>query len=508
VHVIQEARPDLQFNPCEAPVMRVEVDLPAVSGNTVVFRWRQSDPNPFQYGNRFFFRYEHVDLSRFSPTLLVEILLGLQLKVFAAYGVPVEVVLPVAVPRPSVEFWRAFHDADLVTVTPIADVAFYDPWSAPPVYADRARTAAVYFGGGKDSTLTARLLAELYGPEAVLLIQYIGPLRSDPVLTRRLERRQEALMLRPARTHFGVGTQRVWTDYQARFRRAGYHARPDLELYTLGALPVLLFHRLALCTFSYAWTEFGVTRDGEGRLRFRNPKARPEMLQTQSRHYRRVLGADVTVTNLNFLFSGLGVFRTLAERYPDAMAHIVPCTHGAVGERWCYQCRKCAWYPFFGLHCGYVDPTFDYDRLFGTCSYLQRMVDYAASGVELSEHGNAPVHPSLGEDHVFPMFCHVVAGTDLDLVRSRIGREARGNLLTLKALFGHRCYPGYEAIPAKTVDLLGNDLARHVANIAANYLEVVDELATSTLSDTPQEVAYDFGVRMPTRTEHLAHLRP
>jgi hypothetical protein len=74
--------------------MRVEVEPPSISGETVVFRWTQTEPNPFQHENAFSFRYEGIDLTRFSPLLFYEIFLGLQLKVFAAYRIPIDVVFP------------------------------------------------------------------------------------------------------------------------------------------------------------------------------------------------------------------------------------------------------------------------------------------------------------------------------------------------------------------------------------------------------------------------------
>jgi hypothetical protein len=486
--------------------MKVEVELPRITGDTVVFRWTQSEPNPYQQTNEFFFRYEGIDLETFSPLLLLEIFLGLQLGVFAVYEQPVQVLLPLSVPRPTIDYWRAYHDADLVSVGPIAEVAAYSPWQAAPLPVGDKRAAAVFFGGGKDSTLTACLLSELYGQDDVLAIQYVVPSFPGPDVAERVERRQSALMLRPMRENLGIATRRIWTDYLAQMRIGGYRGRPHAELYTLGALPVLLSHGVSLCTFCISWTEYGFIFGSDGKPHFQNGRSRPEVLATQSMHYQRVLGTDLTVTNLNLLFTGLSAVRLLSERYPRAFAQIVSCTYGDIDQRWCYRCRKCAWYPFFSLHCGVVDPTFDYDRLLRTCPHLRRMAAYATTGVELSPSGNAPLHPSLKEDHVFPMFCHVVAGTDPTLIADRLSPESYATLMLLKALFGHRSYPGYEVIPAKTIPLLGNDLARRIAAIAANHLPLADDLPTPSLTDTP-EVEYDFAVRMPTRLETLAHIR-
>src|SRR5688572_24793168 len=173
--------------------MKVTVALPEIAGETVRFRWTQSEPNPFQHADAFFFRYEGLDLSAFSPLLFYEIFLALQLKVFAAYHKPIEAVFPEALPRSTVEFWRAFHNADSVEIGPVAEAVAYEPWRRRPALQSEARPFAVFFGGGKDSTLLTCLLAEIYGREQVLLIQYVGPLRRRAELWERLERRQENL---------------------------------------------------------------------------------------------------------------------------------------------------------------------------------------------------------------------------------------------------------------------------------------------------------------------------
>jgi hypothetical protein len=126
------------------------------------------------------------------------------------------------------------------------------------------------------------------------------------------------------------------------------------------------------------------------------------------------------------------------------------------------------------------------------------MVEYAMSGVELAASGNAPVDPALQEDHVFPMFCHIMATIDLSLIVARLSPEAFANLLTIKALFGHRTYPGFEMIPAKAIALLDNDVARRVVTIATEHLRITDDLAPPLIGDDP-EMIYDFDVRMPTQ---------
>ncbi|HEY7036170.1 MAG TPA: hypothetical protein VH482_32855, partial [Thermomicrobiales bacterium] len=458
--------------------MRVEVERPAIAGDTVVFRWTQSEPNPYQYENSFFLRYEGIDLTRFSVQLFYEVFLGLQLRVFAGYGRAVELVFPEPVPYPVFAFWQAYHQADRVTMTPVAETASYSPWASSRSPRHDRRPNGVFFGGGKDSTLAACLLSELYGADSVVMLQFVHPFRRGDAKMDQTTRRQEELMLRPARETLKVATQLAWTDYlaQLRFEGEGRRVRPNLELYTAGLLPALLDWGVAVCTPGLPRTAYHVTKGADGRYVFRYAKSRPEMLATQSRHYHEVMGADIALTNIIFLFTTLMDFRLLAERYPHALKQIVMCVAARPEERWCYQCRKCAEYAFLSLSCGVVDPDFDYDRFLARSQYMTKMMTYAMSGVELSVYGNAPWYPGMSAGTHYLTFCHVFARIDPDVVAGRLGPEAKANLTIAKALFGNRLFPSVELLSTRTVDLIGTDVARAVARIAAEHFEVVEDL--------------------------------
>jgi hypothetical protein len=114
--------------------------------------------------------------------------------VFAGYGKSVEVVFPQPVPRPTVGFWSAYHDADLVSVTPVAEVDSYSPWNADSPPAPPRRAAGVFFGGGKDSMLTACLLSALSGAGNLLLCRLVHPFRQGRAEMDRLTDCQERVM--------------------------------------------------------------------------------------------------------------------------------------------------------------------------------------------------------------------------------------------------------------------------------------------------------------------------
>lgn len=473
---------------------------PAIDGDTVRYIWEQSAPNPVQRSNAFSLRYEEIDLSQFSVDLFHEIFLALQLRVFAAYQAPVEVVFSQPVPAPTVAFWTAYHDADRVTISPIADTASYSPWNRDAQPRDTTRRVGVFFGGGKDSMAISCLLTEVKGPENVVLFQFVHPFSHGREAMRRSTKRQTNLMLSPVRRVLGVSTQRAWTDYLSNFHSGfgGKPVRPHLELYSVGFLPALLHWGIETATPGLGRTAYRLHHRADGTTTYRYRQSRPEMLRAHSDHNRRVLRTDLAITNLSYMLSPLMAFRLLAERYPAALREVVMCLDAPPNQRWCYHCAKCVEYVYFSLRCGIVDDRFDYDTFFASSRYVQRLIAYAESGVELTQHGNAPWQPFLTIAGAYGAFCHAIAHIQPSILNDRIGPIALANLLTIKALFGNTTFPNVEMLAKASVDVIGTDLARAVAAIAGEHFPMVDDLPKPVVIGTGEAI-FDYGHQMHLR---------
>lgn len=475
--------------------MDVVVEWPDIDGETVVFRWKQSAPNLAQHSNSFSFRYQGVDLHAFTPELFAEVFLGLQLRVFAASAGPVTIRFPFPVPRSIVTFWTAFHNAHHVAISPVAAIDRYCVWVEGATLPPTGPSSAVFFGGGKDSMLAACLLAEIDGSDQVLLVQYVRPMERDPKLLAARERRQEKLMLRPAREALGFTTRTVWTDLQAQFTPEGAGLRPGLELYTAGALPLLLAHGVRRAGFCIAWQSYSIKLLPAGERHYRYARARAEMLAAQSAHYRQAFGVDLEVTNYTLGYSSIAAFGILAMRYPDGLARIVMCNRARVHQRWCYHCLKCAEYALYSLRFGIVDPRFDYNHFFEDSRYMRDIATYAETGVERSMFGNAPWQPFVGTKRGYQGICHAFALIDPAVITAKLSPTGLAHLLIGKALFGNCLFPSYEMVSASALATLGPELGPPVRAITEEHVEVVTELPGPFLSGI-DPCEYDFSERV------------
>lgn len=485
--------------------LEVWVDPPYVDGDRVLFSWGQSAPNPYQRANEFWFRYEGIDLSSFTIDLWHEIFLAMQLRVFAGFGEPVEIHFAAPVPAPSIAYWQAFHDADQVTLGPIAGVDTYQPISKPIEH--RQCRAAIFYGGGKDSMLSTGMLTELYGDDQVLLIQYVAPITPTAGAMAMHERRQERHMLAPVRRLRNVATQRVFTNFLANLTETGIKLRPHRQFYTVGALPVMLTYGVRESTFGDNRTDFAILRKSDGGYDFKFPGSRPEVLAAQTKHYQRVLQFDHVLNNITFPYATDQNQLLLIKRYPELLPATVPCTHGNSSERFCHRCYKCLVWAIWGLGAGYIEPQIDYDRLLTQNEWALRLVNHAETGVELTQCGNAPWVPGLVRwPMVYQGICHALAVCDPAPLLTRLGPEARANLYTMLAMYGNTRFDNIYVVAREIIDFVGTDLIRKTSSIAAEHYPVVDRLSGPWFYSNRESII-DFTTRMPTRMDKLPHLQ-
>jgi hypothetical protein len=111
------------------------------------------------------------------------------------------------------------------------------------------------------------------------------------------------------------------------------------------------------------------------------------------------------------------------------------CTFTRENKPWCYNCAKCLNYALYALAAGYVDPRFDYDRMFADSAAVAPLVEYANTGVELSCFGNAPWVAGLTDDSTFQAVCHALAKSDPDRLTGRLGASALANFYVLIVLY-------------------------------------------------------------------------
>ena len=194
----------IHFLRLEMNVVRLEP--PAVSGNTVSFRWAVEPQSSLYRKHEFFLRFpESVDVSRVSESLWWRITL-ISLHSHWALLRPCRVEVPVQLAPGEAEFWARLLDAEVATleagrqsdqIDGAVELVERGPALAPlSLFPDSGRSACA-FSGGKDSLLQAGILCEILGnPILVATTSPMPPLREHDTprrshVFREVERRRK-----------------------------------------------------------------------------------------------------------------------------------------------------------------------------------------------------------------------------------------------------------------------------------------------------------------------------
>jgi len=447
----------------------IRLEMPSVDGERVTYRWTEPDTSPFQRASSFELVYPGVPLAAFSMELLVEIFISLQWKVFGLHKAPVRVELPVTMPRASIAWWQKFSDAPLVDATPLGD-APYSAWARGPVVRE-PRSVALFFGGGKDSTLGRSVLGEIRGEEEVLLIQFVQPMVRVKGERDRLRARQRNLIIEPALRGTRLAAAGVETDFIVTMHGPGWAARPHTNLYTIAALPVLLHRGVKAAFMSIEMTAYWCRTEEDGAQSFGFARSRPEVYAGQSAHLAAVAGVDIEYGNTSAPISELGSYRILLERYPAAFERIVMCGVGEIDRRWCMKCKKCAEYVFFGLVCGRRHDDIDYRRFWTESTHIQKLLELAASSpARHPETGNLLWQKGVSTTYHVASFSHAMAALRSARVQALLPAEARDATDRLTAAWGNRAFEAVEWVSADAVELVDRPLMRAMAAIFAQHL--------------------------------------
>ena len=454
-------------------MIRVDIHPLAISGDTVRFSWDISTPIPAQPRTAFEIQYHGLDLSTVSPTLLLEVLLALQLRVLARLRRPVTVRLPFAVPAPVVTFWLAYAGSEQIEAGPLSDALSYEPWLMTPAASPPPRKHAVFYTGGRDSLLTTMALAEMSsgGMDDVLLVHLANSYGHLSSGGQQFAEARERRVLGPMRTRFGFRTALARSTFQGTFQGTGAGFRPHFEHYHAGLLPLLLTWGVEFAALSLEIDAFHVHLPTAARARVDFPLSRPEWLGAITRHRRATLGLPLEIGNLSWPLGQQASYRMLDERYPEAYPLVHPCDHPS--GRWCYRCAKCLKHLLLTLAVGRRDASFDYSH---ALSRGKEMVETLARLPEVAppDGSNSPWLPEFCEDWLFDSLCFAVATIDLDHVADWLDADAIAAIARLVAhygnvrnpMFGQVAEAAFAGVPARFRDAWRAILSEHLPLVA------------------------------------------
>ena len=469
----------------DTSVLRFDLHAPDMQGDTVRFSWTQSEPWGGYGAQAFHITWRGIDVATFDVAVFLDIFLAYMGKPMALAGRPVHLQSAIPIPRESADYWRAYHGAQQLTITPTTDDVPGSPWAGPLRPQVAPASHSIFFGGGKDSLSAYLMLRELDGPDATVLVHFDLPRHPGDMSAKRTIAYRERRILAPTERRLGAMIQRIETDYLAHFSATNRRGQPHVELYTAGALPAIIARGVSTVFFTNGRHAYHYTLDRDGNRKFNYPRSRPEYVDTQRQHYRRLLGLDLTLTTSSGLTENFSNFKLLAERYPEHLDLAVTCGFQQ-GSAFCGRCTKCALWVLLDLSHGARDRRIDHDAAIREFPRFAAILDRALTLAIASTGVDSPWDPVLTSRVDSPSWHRAAHLADPNRLRSE---HARTTLSIIQAVWGNEPHADIAWMSRNAVTRLRSEVARRMAPIIAQHLPVVDTI-TGPLTLAGEPVVY------------------
>jgi hypothetical protein len=436
-------------------LITVTVEYPILQKDTINYVWHANEHIPFFKQEKFYVKYEGMNIENFSIEVYWQIFLSTLIPIFNLSEEPVVLIFPESIPSYLAETWINYHLATNVKIAPLSDKGITKVDTCDSIQ-DNARVGLLY-GGGKDSACAFTMFSELYGVENMLLISYVAPHDRNLFVSDDIRRRQ--LLLEPLQEELNVKVQTVITDIRAIMIGSDTAKHIHLAMFMGPALPIIIHYNLSILTFSYEFDLYWTSSHTTGRKKFYFSLSRPEFCNYISKRTNTLFGTNFILINPNFSFSNLVAFKILASRYPYMIKHLLMCEDTSdINEKWCYSCDKCAKFALYCLYYWRGEEFIDISRALTQSPIFNR----ALSPEGLLENS----------------YCNIVASIDPEYVAQKVSEEAFAVFMALREKFSKWANPSFESFIAPAFEKLAlpQPLGDNLKSIITEYAPVLTEV--------------------------------
>lgn len=236
---------------------------------------------------------------------------------------------------------------------------------------NNCRTHALFYGGGKDSSLSAAIHADLYGAEKTTLFRLVWD--SDIAnLSKKREIISDHLSFLQKR---GFEVQFVESNFHCVIENRDVGKSANFALYPGLMAPALAAGKYIQAAHGYDGSEFHLGTNPSQRARF--ALVRPEFISAYANATSLTLKRNFAVRNFNYGLGPNPAFKLLSAAYPEYYSNIYMCER--LGGKWCLKCRKCFTYALASL-ANQKECDFNLGYYFENSQYVRELVTDVESG--------------------------------------------------------------------------------------------------------------------------------
>jgi hypothetical protein len=250
------------------------------------------------------------------------------------------------------------------------NISFIVPPRQSPVSNETRQTLnskkyALFYGGGKDSLLSAAIHEDAYGANATTLLRLVWDVDPSKLNSQR-ELINGPLDFMSKR---GFQYEYVESNYHAIVEDRNVGKIPNVALYPGLMAPLIAKKGYCQLSHGYDAAEFHLPKKAGGKPRCK--LVRPEQLNTLSCALSDALTNKISFRNFNYGFNPGVAFKLLARAYPQYLPNIYMCER--IAGKWCIKCRKCFSYALSCL--AYEIPCdFNLGYFFQNSAYIKDLI--------------------------------------------------------------------------------------------------------------------------------------
>ncbi|MFV7563615.1 hypothetical protein ACNPAA_17725 [Aeromonas sp. PS2Canimalfood6] len=196
----------------------------------------------------------------------------------------------------------------------------------------------LFYGGGKDSLVSAAIQGEIFGEEKINLLRLVWD-EDINNLEKKSNIINESLEFMSGK---GFSSAKVISDFHFKVINRSVGKIPGLALYSAFMAPIFVKENYRLLSFGYDSTEFHNSVSKNRAIPFRN--SRPNIISHLSNAIFMSTGLAINFKNFNYSITPYVAFKLLSCRYNDYYSNLYMCER--LAGKWCLKCRKCITYAF------------------------------------------------------------------------------------------------------------------------------------------------------------------
>jgi hypothetical protein len=225
---------------------------------------------------------------------------------------------------------------------------------------------ALFYGGGKDSLLSAALHGEIYGPSNTTLLRLVWDADPEKVAAKRAIFSETQKFMEDK----GFGFEYVTSNFHVNVISRDIGKAPNIALYPGIMAAIVQEGRFDQFSHGYDAGHFHLPTRAGASIPFGN--VRPEKMVYLARAMSTLSGRRTRIKNFNYGVNAGVAIKCLAGSFPEYLPNIYMCER--LTQKWCIKCRKCFLYALSCLAYR-IPPDFNLAYFFQKSTYVHALLD-------------------------------------------------------------------------------------------------------------------------------------